>query len=77
MAAAFALALGGGVGAVADWLVGVPPAVAAAYALAFVVGVVLAGVLGFRAARRDGDGPGRALWRGLRTFWSWLWAFMP
>lgn len=77
MAVAFVLALAGGVGALADWLVGVPPVVAAAYALSFVAGVVLAGVLGFRAARREGDGVGRALWRGLRTFWSWLWAFLP
>lgn len=77
MAAAFVLAMAGGVGLVADWLAGVPPAVAAACALSLVVGVVFAGVLGFRAARREGDGVGRAVWRGVRTFWSWLWSFMP
>ena len=76
-ALAFVVALAGGVGALADWVVGVPPAVAAAYALSFVAGVVLAGVLAFRSARREGGGVGRALWRGVRTFWSWLWAFLP
>ena len=77
VAAAFGLALVGGAALAVASVVSVPPAVAGLGAVAFVLGLLLAAVFGFRSARRGGESVARSLWRGLRTLWSWFWEFLP
>lgn len=77
VAAALGLTLLGGVGVAVDTYATIPAVVGAVSFLAMVVGLLLAGVFGFRSARRTGHGFARSLWRGLRTLWSWFWHFAP
>ena len=45
--------------------------------LLFLLGLVIAFVLGYRDSRRRSIPFVNALGQGLRTLWRWLWAFMP
>lgn len=67
----------GGVLVAINMVSALPGPVAIGGAVAFVVGLLLAVILGIREARLNGGSLGRAMASGMRTAWSWLWAFFP
>lgn len=67
----------GGLIIAVEYFARMPPVVAFGGAALFVVGLLLAGVFGFRVSRRTGAGFALSLVRGLRTLLSWLWHFTP
>lgn len=75
--AALSHALVGGIGLSVAALLSGPAVLVAISSLAFLAGLVALGVLSFREARSGGGSVLRAVGRGLRTIWSWLWSLGP
>ena len=77
IAIGFAVTIGGGLLLAATYVAEIPAADVAIGGVLFSLGLVVAFVVGYRESRRQGRSLFAALGRGLRTLWSWMWAFMP
>lgn len=70
-------AIVGGLILAATFVAKVPTTVLGIGSLLFLLGLLLAFVLGYQASRRESSSFGQAIGGGFRTLWRWLWAFMP
>ena len=77
VAIGFAVTIVGGLVLAATYVAEIPASAVAVGGVLFTLGLVVAFVVGYRESRRQGRSLFAAFGRGLRTLWSWLWAFMP